>query len=151
MTSAKNTDRMKAIQIKQFNTPYKVSDVPVPTPEPHQVLVKIKAGGFCHTDCMVLEGAFGSKLPVIGSHEPAGIVAGVGSEVTEFKKGDRVGCLNFDSCCGEFMILDFLVSRFLINCLGKCPDCLAGKPIYCDSPKMKGLTMDGAWAEYMAA
>lgn len=35
--------------------------------------------------------------------------------------------------------------------IGKCPDCKTGSPIYCDSPLMKGITADGAWAEYMAA
>jgi len=39
----------------------------------------------------------------------------------------------------------------LIGGTGKCPDCKAGKPIYCDAPKMKGITADGAWAEYMVA
>ncbi|KAF9878254.1 hypothetical protein CkaCkLH20_04292 [Colletotrichum karsti] len=124
---------MKAIQIKEFNTPYEVSEVSVPTPKPYQVLVQIKAGGFCHTDCMAHENAFNTKLPFIGSHEPAGIVVAVGSDVKEFEVGDRVGCINFESCCGV------------------CPDCLAGRPIYCDNPLMKGLTTDGAWAEYMVA
>ncbi|KAJ4251410.1 hypothetical protein NW762_011392 [Fusarium torreyae] len=124
---------MKAIQINEFNAPYSVSQVDKPKPKPHQLLVQIKAGGFCHTDCMALENAFGSKLPFIGSHEPSGVIVEVGSDVQGFTKGDRVGCLNFDSCCG------------------KCPDCKAGKPIYCDSPLMKGITADGAWAEYMAA
>ena len=46
--------RMRAVQIKAFNEPYSVSSVPVPWPKPHQVLVKIKAAGFCHTDLMAL-------------------------------------------------------------------------------------------------
>ncbi|KAF4959447.1 hypothetical protein FGADI_1668 [Fusarium gaditjirri] len=124
---------MKAIQIKEFGAPYTVSELDKPKPKPHQLLVQIKAGGFCHTDCMALENAFGSKLPFIGSHEPAGIVVEVGSDVEGFTDGDRVGCLNFDSCCG------------------KCPDCKSGRPIYCDNPLMKGITTDGAWAEYMVA
>ncbi|KAF6831833.1 alcohol dehydrogenase [Colletotrichum musicola] len=125
--------RMKAIQIKEFNAPYGLSEVDVPKPKPYQILVKIKAGGFCHTDCMAYENAFNSKLPFIGSHEPAGVVVGVGSDVTEFKSGDRVGCINFENACGV------------------CPDCKAGRPVYCDDFLMKGLTTDGAWAEYMVA
>ncbi|OJJ74167.1 hypothetical protein ASPBRDRAFT_52335 [Aspergillus brasiliensis CBS 101740] len=124
---------MKAIQIQQFNEPYHVSEVAVPHPQPHQVLVRIKAAGFCHTDLMALNNEFGTQLPFIGSHEPAGIVEEVGSEVTGFRKGDRVGCINFDSVCG------------------RCPDCKAGRPIYCDAPMMKGITADGAWAQYMVA
>nr|RBQ83057.1 hypothetical protein FVER53263_12886 [Fusarium verticillioides] len=90
---------MKAIQIKDFNAPYTVFDVDKPKPKPHQLLIQIKAGEFCHTDCMALENAFGSKLPFIGSHEPASVVVEVGSEARGFAEGDRVGCLNFDSCC----------------------------------------------------
>lgn len=92
---------MKAIQIKEFNAPYSVTEVEVPKPQPHQVLVKIKAGGFCHTDCMALENAFDTKLPFIGSHEPAGVVIDVGANVQGFTPGDRVGCINFESCCGK--------------------------------------------------
>lgn len=93
--------RMKAIQIKEFNAPYELSEVDVPKPKSYQILVKIKAGGFCHTDCMAYENAFNSKLPFIGSHEPAGVVVSVGSDVTEFKSGDRVGCINFENACGK--------------------------------------------------
>ncbi|KAL5590912.1 hypothetical protein FOBRF1_014469 [Fusarium oxysporum] len=99
---------MKAIQIKEFGSPYTVSEVDKPKPKPNQLLVQIKSGGFCHTDCMALENAFGSKLPFIGSHEPAGVVVEVGSDVHGFAEGDRAGCLNFDRCC---MTLD-LPSNF---------------------------------------
>lgn len=101
MANIQRSGKMKAIQIKAFNTPYSLSEVPIPTPRPHQLLVKIKAGGFCHTDCMALENAFNSKLPFIASHEPAGVVVEVGSDVIGFAEGDRVGCINFESCCGE--------------------------------------------------
>lgn len=98
---------MKAVQIQEYNQPYHVSEVPVPHPKPHQVLVRIKAAGFCHTDLMALNGEFKTKLPFIGSHEPAGIIEEVGSNVTDFQRGDRVGCINFDSVCGELVVLVF--------------------------------------------
>ncbi|KAI8248045.1 alcohol dehydrogenase [Colletotrichum sp. SAR 10_77] len=90
---------MKAIQLKSFNAPYAVSRVPLPRPKPHQLLIRIRAAGFCHTDCMVNEGAFDPPLPLIGSHEPAGVVAEVGAEVQGFREGDRVGCINFEGAC----------------------------------------------------
>ncbi|KNG86482.1 hypothetical protein ANOM_005123 [Aspergillus nomiae NRRL 13137] len=82
---------------------------------------------------MALNNEFNTTLPFIGSHEPAGVIEEVGSEVTGFQRGDRVGCINFDSVCG------------------KCADCKAGLPIYCEAPLMKGITTDGGWAEYMVA
>lgn len=92
---------MKAIQVRQYNEPYQVSEVPVPRPQPHQVLVRIKAAGYCHTDAMVLNGEFNTPLPFIGSHEPAGVVEEIGADVQGFQVGDRVGCINFDSVCGK--------------------------------------------------
>lgn len=98
------------------------------------MLIKIRAGGFCHTDLMALNNEFDSPLPYIGSHEPAGIIEEVGSDVKNFKKGDRVGAIAFDSPCG------------------KCPDCKTGRIKFCDAPKMmKGITGDGGWAEYMVS
>ena len=96
---------MKAVQIQEFNEPYHISEVPVPRPKPHQVLVRIKAAGFCHTDLMALNGDFSSKLPFIGSHEPAGIIEEIGSQVTGFTIDDRVGCINFDTVCGVYAVV----------------------------------------------
>ncbi|GMG04475.1 unnamed protein product [Aspergillus oryzae] len=106
---------MKAIQIQQYNEPYHISDVPIPKPKPHQVLVRIQAAGFCHTDLMALNNEFNTKLPFIGSHEPAGIIEEVGSEVTGFQRGDRVGCINFDSVCGELQGAPIDDVRFISN------------------------------------
>lgn len=48
--------KMKAVQVYEFNAPYVVTEVDdVPKPKPDQVLVQIKAGDCCHTDCMPLE------------------------------------------------------------------------------------------------
>ena len=111
--------KMKAIQLQEFHKGYQLAEIDVPTPKPHQVLVKIAAGGFCHTDCMVLEHEFTTTLPVVGSHEPAGTVVAVGSDVNEFKTGDRVGCINFDSCCGKTIYneSDGCVTNFACRCL----------------------------------
>lgn len=73
----------------------------VPKPKAHQVLLEIKAGGFYHTDCMALENAFNSKLPFICSHEPAGVVVDVGTEVDGLLPEDRVGYINFEGRYGE--------------------------------------------------
>lgn len=59
---------------------------------------------------MALNGEFGTKLPFIGSHEPAGVVVDVGKDAKGFGKGDRVGCIDFDSVCGIF--LSFCLMKF---------------------------------------
>ena len=50
---------------------------------------------------MALNNEFNTKLPFIGSHEAAGVIEDTGAAVAGFQKGDRVGCINFDSVCGE--------------------------------------------------
>jgi uncharacterized zinc-type alcohol dehydrogenase-like protein len=67
---------------------------------PHDVAIDIKFAGICHTDIHTVRSEWGPAIyPVVPGHEIAGLVAEVGSEVTKFEVGDRVGvgCL-VDSC-----------------------------------------------------
>jgi len=66
----------------------------------HDVLIDIKFAGICHSDIHQAREGWGKAIfPMVPGHEIAGIVAEVGSGVTKFKVGDRVGvgCL-VDSC-----------------------------------------------------
>ncbi len=67
---------------------------------PHDVLIDIAYAGICHSDIHTARNEWGpATFPLVPGHEIAGIVAGVGSEVTRFKLGDRVGVGCFvDSC-----------------------------------------------------
>src|ERR1035437_5473651 len=69
-------------------------------PREHDVAIDVKFCGICHTDIHMTRGEFpGSIFPMVPGHEIAGIVTSVGSGVTKFKKGDKVGvgCM-VDSC-----------------------------------------------------
>lgn len=58
-------------------------------PRAGEVLVAIKASGFCHTDAFTLSGNDPDGLfPAILGHEGAGIVVEVGAGVTSLKAGD---------------------------------------------------------------
>lgn len=87
----------------------------------------------CHTDSMVAEGKFPTKLPCTASHEGTGIVQAVGASVTNFKVGDRVmSGLSQDPC-------------------GKCYNCQGPDDWhqYCEHMNGRvGVTVDGAFAEY---
>ena len=77
--------------------------------------------GICHSDIHTVRGEWGQpNYPVVPGHEIAGIVTGVGTEVTKFKVGDRVGVGCFVDSCRE------------------CPSCLAGEEQYCTTPGMVG-------------
>jgi D-arabinose 1-dehydrogenase-like Zn-dependent alcohol dehydrogenase len=88
---------MKAAVVKAFGKPLVIEDVPVPVPGPGELLVRLKACGVCHTDLHAASGDWPVKpvLPFIPGHEAAGIVAALGSGVTDFKVGDAVGV----ACC----------------------------------------------------
>ena len=87
-------------------------DFPDPTPGPREVVLEIKASGMCGSDLHVYRASFkpgdgssGFKRgaePVIAGHEPCGVVAAVGSGVTdkEARIGQRVMCHHYTGCGG---------------------------------------------------
>ena len=126
---------MKAAQITELNKPYSIKTVPVPTDlGPCELLVKVAVASYCHTDGMVSSGVFGSKLPLIGSHEGAGTVVAAGSSVASFRSGDRVMCgLPLHPC-------------------GECAECNGpeNQTQYCTKVKGHvGVHIDGCFAEYV--
>ncbi|KAI0405543.1 GroES-like protein [Xylaria palmicola] len=135
------TSEMKAAQIVEFGKPYRLTTIPIPEIRDTELLVKVHAAGFCHSDLQVLNGQFGTALPIIPSHEPAGTVVKVGPQAKGgFKVGDRVGVLNFKNACT------------------RCTGCGLSKreynyhePRYCDVREMAGFQDDGAFAEFMVA
>lgn len=101
----------------------------------NDLLIKIGAAGFCHTDYQVYQGVYQSKTPLIGSHEPAGTIVAVGSQAAKaFKEGQRVGVLNFRHACRE------------------CVGCKTTQDVrFCEKKEMAGIMNDGGFAEYMVA
>ncbi|MGF9696469.1 MULTISPECIES: NAD(P)-dependent alcohol dehydrogenase [Paenibacillus] len=81
---------------------------------PDDVLIEIKFSGICHSDINSVNGEWGGGMfPMVPGHEIAGIVREVGSDVTKFRVGDRVGVGCFVDSCGE------------------CEYCLKGEEQYC--------------------
>lgn len=59
---------------------------------PDDVVIDIKYCGVCHSDIhQARDGWGGSIFPLVPGHEIAGVVSAVGTQVTKFKVGDRVG------------------------------------------------------------
>ncbi|MCH4545809.1 NAD(P)-dependent alcohol dehydrogenase [Rhizobium changzhiense] len=71
-------------------------------PNPDDVVIDIKFAGICHSDIHTVRNEWKNAVyPIVPGHEIAGIVSAVGSDVTRFKVGDRVGVGCFvDSCIG---------------------------------------------------
>ena len=85
---------MKAIQIHQFGDPevLQLHEVPIPTPGPGQVLVKVRAAGVNPYETLMRAGAYAIKpaLPFTPGSDAAGVVEAVAAGVTKVKPGDRV-------------------------------------------------------------
>jgi NADPH2:quinone reductase len=83
---------MKAIQVSQNGGPEQLvlADIPVPTPGPGQVLVKVAASGVNFIDVYFRIGLYKADLPFTPGMEAAGTVEAVGEGVTDFAPGDRV-------------------------------------------------------------
>lgn len=123
---------MRAAVLRRFGEPLALEEVPVPTPSPGEVLVRIHASGVCHTDLHTADGEWPLKpaTPLILGHEGAGVVAAVGSEVRELKEGDRVGIAWLHDACG------------------KCEHCVGGWESLCPAQRDSGYSLDGTFAEY---
>jgi alcohol dehydrogenase (NADP+) len=88
---------------------------------PHDVAFDIHFAGICHSDIHTVKSEWGEPLyPVVPGHEIAGVVTAVGSEVTKYKVGDRVGVGCFVDSCRE------------------CDNCKAGLEQYCTGGGMIG-------------
>lgn len=123
---------MKAAVVHQFGKPLAIEEVPIPTPKSGEILIKIFANGVCHTDLHAAQGDWPvkPKLPFIPGHEGAGIVAGVGANVTGLKEGDPVGLAWLHDACGM------------------CEYCRTGWDSLCLAQHNSGYSVNGSFAEY---
>jgi S-(hydroxymethyl)glutathione dehydrogenase/alcohol dehydrogenase len=81
---------MKAAVLREIQQPLTIEDIDLDGPGPDEVRVRVVSSGLCHSDYHSISGDFPVPMPAVLGHEAAGIVEAVGSDVTEFKKGDRV-------------------------------------------------------------
>lgn len=71
-------------------------------PKPHDVVIDIQFSGICHSDIHTVRSEWGEvDYPMVPGHEIAGVVRSVGSKVTKYKVGDRVGVGCFVDSCRE--------------------------------------------------
>ncbi len=108
-----------------------VKEVVVPTVEETDVLIRVDSVGICYTDVSIAMGMLPSKtVPITLGHELAGTIAAAGSAVSGFTPGDRV------------------MARAAWPC-GHCSFCRKGDPEHCEHREHLGITLNGAFAEYV--
>jgi len=131
------TDMMRAWEVSEpgpvSGAPLTLTQRPVPTPAPGEVLVRVRACGVCRTDLHLAEG---DLLPrhrgVVPGHEVVGEVVGLGAGARRFTAGERVGIAWLRQTCGT------------------CRWCRAGRENLCPTSLYTGWDADGGYAELAA-
>src|SRR5437588_12562411 len=83
---------------------------------PKDVAIKIHYCGVCHSDIHTIHGDWGKmQYPQVVGHELAGEVVAIGSSVSKFDLGSRVGVGTMVDSCRH------------------CPECLRGSENYCEN------------------
>jgi len=112
--------------------PLVLKNIPVPEPEPGELLIKVSACGVCHTELDEIEGRTPPpSYPVVPGHQVVGYVAGLGGNSKKFKLNDRVGIGWIYSSCGN------------------CKFCLEGNDNLCPDFIATGRDVNGGYEEYM--
>ena len=125
---------MQAMVLKSVVEPLVRSEVPVPHPGASEVLVRVAACAVCRTDLHVVDGELPNpKLPLIPGHEIVGHIEELGDGVDGFRTGERVGIPWLGRTCGE------------------CNFCRCGRENLCRRARFTGYTIDGGYAEHVAA
>lgn len=104
----------KARTVDGPDNSFKAAEITRRDLDSNDVLIEIKYAGICHSDIHTAHGEWGPvNYPLVPGHEIAGIVTAIGTDVTKYKIGDRVGvgCM-VDSC-------------------GECENCSKGEEQYC--------------------
>ncbi len=109
--------------------PLEIRELPLPTPAPGQILLRVRACGVCRTDLHIVEGELKPlRDHVIPGHQIVGeVVQGT------LAKGARVGV------------------TWMAGIDGTCEYCRRGEENLCDAPVFTGYSVDGGYAEYAVA
>lgn len=126
---------MEGTMLKQVMTApgeIRFDTVPIPCPQPGQVLVRMKRIGVCGSDIHVCHGKHPyTSYPVTQGHEVSGQIAELGEGVSGLRVGQKVTIEPQVYC-------------------GRCHPCTHGKYNLCEELKVMGFQTTGAASEYFA-
>ncbi|MEH1970595.1 zinc-dependent alcohol dehydrogenase family protein [Nostoc sp.] len=126
---------MRAMILEAPHQPLRLVQLPVPKPNPEQVLIRVHACAVCRTDLHIVDGELTHpKLPLILGHQIVGTIEAMGESVDKFSVGQRVGVPWLGYTCGD-----------------RCRYCLSDRENLCDYAEFTGYNLDGGYAEYTVA
>ena len=125
----------KAVVFETNGGKLEYKDIPVPVPKPNELLINVKYSGVCHTDLHAWKGDWPlpTKLPLVGGHEGAGVVVGMGENVKGWKIGDLAGIKWLNGSCMS------------------CEYCELSNESNCPQADLSGYTHDGSFQQYATA
>ncbi|VTT78174.1 unnamed protein product [Fusarium fujikuroi] len=132
MSEEKLPQKYLAYLQKGPGEPLMIQDRSYQHPPPSEVAIRIVCCGVCHTDLHMAEGVLGltKNWPAIPGHEFIGDVVEVGSEVSRWKVGDRVGGAWHGGHDNE------------------CDPCQQGFFQSCNNQVINGVSRPGGFSEY---
>ena len=130
----KSAGTMMAARVPKAGGDFQLVECAIPEPNAGEVRIKVRACGVCHSDTFTKEGMWpGIVYPRVPGHEVAGVIDAIGSGVSVWQKGQRVGV-------GWHGGQD-----------NTCPSCRSGDFRNCRNLKVPGISYDGGYAQYMIA
>jgi len=125
---------MLAMTLPAPGQPLVMSDLPIPQPQAHELLLQVLACGVCRTDLHIVAGDLPARLAgIVPGHEVVGRVVARGARVSGFELGSRVGVPWLGGSCGH------------------CVYCAGGRENLCDTPVFTGYDRNGGFAQYTVA
>ena len=126
---------MRAVRKRQPEPGLVLDEVPVPTPRPDEVLLRIEAASICGTDLHINRWDKWSservQPPLTLGHELCGTVVATGGEVRDLGEGDYVSAESHVTC-------------------GTCFHCRTGRAHMCERTRILGVDRDGGFADFVA-
>jgi propanol-preferring alcohol dehydrogenase len=122
---------MRAMVLRRPLEALAAVDLPVPEPAAGQMLLRVAACGVCRTDLHIADGELTDAVfPLVPGHQIVGRVERLGTGVTRFTRGERVGVPWLGLTCGT------------------CEYCKSGRENLCPSARFTGYHLNGGFAEY---
>ena len=125
---------MRALVKHPGEVGFRLEEVSTPEPGADEVLIQVHTTGICGTDLHIYKWDEWAQttipVPMTVGHEFSGYIAGVGSNVSGFIEGELVSAEGHVVC-------------------GHCRNCLAGRRHLCQQPEGIGVSIPGAFADYL--
>lgn len=141
----------RAAVLHEAQTPMSIETVTAEPLKPHDVLVRIRAAGLCHTDLEVIEGSLRYPMPIVLGHEASGVVEQIGSAARGVAVGDHV-VLSWNPHCGHCFYCDRDLPILCEQYVGEGPKGVgfdgAHRSRLADGGPLHQLMFLGSFAEY---